>query len=499
MNATPATKTAAANRRRVVLIHVSSSKCVFAPSPYVELGIFPQLGLLYLAAVLREAGYEPQYIDTAYDEISAASLQRALSGDDVLFVGFYTNIALRADVCLLTREIRKFRPGLPVIIGGPGFIEAEHYFAAGANAVVGGEAEHVIVPLADRLRDGQPLQGIPGVTTPTSGPIHFSHVAPPTPDLDKIPYPAWDLAPPHKYYNHLSLQAKHPFYCIMASRGCHLRCDFCFHTYTGREARYRYRSVDSVIQEMALLYDRYRIRHVKFQDDIFGARREWLEEFCRRYIASGLPMTWNCSAYPVFFRKNPEPFLRLIRQAKCVSVHFGMQSATPNILRAQHRSHEEPDILAAITPFMKQIGFYTIVDFIYGLPGETEETMEHNLQWSLKSGVHMIQVNPLNVVPNTALADTYGTDERVPGLTAKQIEKAIARTNRVFFSRPQTYIDTMTYIMKYNPEFLLTLPRALPFGLRLAQGKFKMAQWRFSKPMADGSRPVDSYELLAAA
>ena len=463
-------------RSRVLLVHLATPRGSVPASPYVLLQAFPQLGLLYLAAALRDAGFDPEYLDTTLREVDAAALLEELSHGDVLFVGFYATIFHREDVCRLIRSIkRRFRT--PVLVGGPGFFEADHYFEAGADAVVRGEAEGVIHAIASRLQHNQSLEGLDGVVLPGT---RAESVAPSPPQgPNALPRPAWDLAQPAHFYNHLGLQSRHPFGCVVASRGCPMRCAFCSKTYRDGANSYRLRDAEDVIEEMAELHTRYGVRHIKFQDDSFGADRGWLERFCRRYDASGLPMTWNCSVFPGLFKKDPDDLLRLVRRARCVSIHFGLQSASPEILRNVQRSPDEPDLLLRLLPTMKRMGFYTLIDFIYGLPGETEQTLANNLRFALRSGVHMAQFNPLCVVPDTPLHERFG-DRPVNDLAPMAVERAIEHSNRAFLMRPVIWRESLSYVIRHNPRYLATLVRLTPFAAKLGLGRFEAAQWKAS-------------------
>ena len=475
------TGAALSRKKRVLLVYVTTSDSVFAASPYIKLSNFPQLGLLYLASLLREAGYEPQYIDVSIGDITTAQIAASASRDDVLFVGFYSNVAFRDDICTRIEAIRN-RSKVPVVVGGPGFVEAIHYFNAGANAIVAGEAEDFIVEIARRIEDGRSLGGLPGVLLPGEGTGEDMEVAPPTRNLDALPRPAWDLAPPRLFVNKLGLFNRHPFYTMTASRGCHSRCAFCFQIYRdSSDRRYRIRSVDNVIDEMVALHRAYKIKHIRFQDEAFGANRDWMEDFCRRLIAEKLPVTWNCSLYPWFFQKNAEPMLKLIRRSGCVCIHFGLQSATPEILKRVHRSPKEPAILMEIIPKMKRMGFYTIVDFIYGLPGETEETMRNNLRFAIACKTHMAQSSALKLGPRIPIYAEYG-DNPVCDLTDEQINAGIARARRAFFARPKIHIETLAYILRHNPAFLASLIEVIPFGARLALSKPRSDTWKYTRP-----------------
>ena len=137
------------NRTRAILVHLAEPAGSGA-SPYIRTTSFPSMGLLYLAAALRRAAIEPVYLDAFLEPLTPGRIADAAAG--AVFAGFTSNIVMRPDVCAAIRELKR-RADVPVIVGGPGHWEARDYLDAGADAVVAGEADEVIVPIARRLLD----------------------------------------------------------------------------------------------------------------------------------------------------------------------------------------------------------------------------------------------------------------------------------------------------------------------------------------------------------
>ena len=465
--------------RRIELWHLCDSDRVFASSPYLRISTFPQLGLLYLAAVLRRRGFDVVYRDRAYDRLDRLAVQRVAREEPCAWLGLYGNIALRDDVVEAIGWARDAAPDVPILVGGPGHFEAEQYFRAGATAVVAGEADLVVGEIAARLAEGRPLDGVPGVRLP--GRAGETGFAPLPDDLDALPRPAWDLAPPGRFRNDLAFIQRDPWYVMFASRGCPFHCAFCSRNHAPGTRDYRLRAPAAVVEEMRDLNRAHGVRHVKFQDDAFGGRREWLAEFCREACAAGLDVTWNCSSNPGLFRRDAEATLREMRRAGCTSVHFGLQSSSPAILSAIGRNPREPQWLAELVPLARKAGLYTLVDLIVGLPGETRETIEEHRRYARRLPAHMVQVFPLQVVPGTELARRY-PDGKVTELPLEAIHQGVRRIHRGFLARPSVWADNLGFVLRHDPRRLLKLLRLVPFLLRFLAGFYRMAIWRGPTP-----------------
>lgn len=461
------------NGKRVEFWHLCDSDRVFASSPYLRIATFPHLGMLTLAAILRAAGFSVRYRDRAYEALDEAELATIIE-QEPLFIGLYSNIALKADAVQTIRRIRRRSAKLPIIIGGPGHFDAEEYFQAGASAVVAGMADLIIAQLAERFYRGVTPAGLPGVRLPGDPPD--GGLAPFPEDVDRLPFPAWDLAPPGRFRNDLAFIQKNPWYVMLASRGCPYRCHFCSRIYPSEGRRYRLRSPNLVVEEMVHLHRRFGVRHIKFQDDTFGGERQWLQDFCGQKITAALPVEWNCSSSPLSFAEATEEIFHLLRRAGCTSLHFGLQSSLPEMLERIGRSPREPELLQGLAPALRRAGLYALVDLIIGLPGETKATIAAHGRFLDRLPVGMVQVFPLQVVPHTQLARDYPNGEEC-GLTRAEIDSGVRRITRRFMLRPSVVWRNLSYIARHNPGYLLTLGRLLPYLLRLAFGRYRMARY----------------------
>lgn len=469
---------------RIEFLHLCDSDREFAGSPYLRLSTFPQLGMLYLAAVLRRDGYPVAYWDRAYDRMDRPFLA-SLTARRPLIIGIYSNIALKGDVVELIGAIRETGRDVPIIVGGPAHFEFEEYLRAGASAVVAGQGEEIIKELVDRVASGKSLAGMRGVILPGMK-EEDAGLAPMVEDLDALPFPAWDLAPPGRFRNDLAFIQKNPWYVMLASRGCPSRCHFCSQMYPKARKKYRLRSAPLVVEEMSELHRRYGLRHIKFQDDTFGGNRAWLREFCQTLVEKKMPLRWNCSSIPTLFRGNYEETFRLMKQAGCTSLHFGLQSTSQDILEKIGRRADEPRLLAEMVPVMRRLGLYSLVDIIVGLPGETQETIAGHVRYLRKLPTFMIQVFPLNILPNTRLDKDY-SDGVVTALSRREIHEGVRRITRKFMLRPSVLGRNMAFILRRNPGYLLTLLKLTPYLFALALGRYRMAAWRSIKQRGRGA------------
>nr|AAU84241.1 methyltransferase Fe-S oxidoreductase [uncultured archaeon GZfos3D4] len=100
-------------------------------------------------------------------------------------------------------------------------------------------------------------------------------------NLDRIPFPAYDLRPMNKY--RLGNQR---YAMMMTSRGCPFNCIFCASsTLCGK--KWRARSAENVMEELRMLNNEFCVKEVEFMDDTFTLNKKRTEEICDLMIKEG--------------------------------------------------------------------------------------------------------------------------------------------------------------------------------------------------------------------
>jgi putative oxygen-independent coproporphyrinogen III oxidase len=98
----------------------------------------------------------------------------------------------------------------------------------------------------------------------------------------------------------------------------------------------------------------------------------------------------------------PEKFAAL-REAGFNRVSIGMQSGVQSVLNTLERTHN-PDNVSKAFNIVKELGFGTSLDLIFGAPGETLEQWQRSLEAAISLGPDHISAYSLIVEPGTKLA-----------------------------------------------------------------------------------------------
>lgn len=256
----------------------------------------PQLGVGYLASVLRAAGHTPRLLHCDAQRVGAEALVEHVLSTRPDVVGFTVVTMAWPITRSICHRLRERGYDGPIVLGG------NHVTAlpdlslrqSGATAIVRNEGEVSFPLLVDALEAGRSLAKVPGITWDDGGVIRSNASAPVVDDLDTIPFPAWDLMQPtaFPYAPHQLLARQYPVAPIVTSRGCPYTCTYC--ASQGLWGRtWRHRSIDNVMEEIHVLVEQYGVRELHFEDDELLAREERVLELCDRIASADLGVIWS--------------------------------------------------------------------------------------------------------------------------------------------------------------------------------------------------------------
>ena len=183
-------------------------------------------------------------------------------------------------------------------------------------------------------------------------------------------------------YDQYPSLAQSPIKSIMCSEGCPFTCSYCYaphfnEMYGGFELTMR--SVDNVIAEARWIRDHYPLQLIYMQDDIFGYKIPWLEEFTHRWPQEiGIP--FHCQIRLELTRNTRR--LELLRQAGCTGVTLAIEHGSEWMRRFVLDRHMTPEDIGSGMEKLRMLGFTVRTEQIYGVPFSTLhsdlETLEMN-------------------------------------------------------------------------------------------------------------------------
>jgi len=322
--------------------------------------------------------------------------------------------------------------------------------------VAGNEFDFTVKEVAE----GRPLAEVAGLSYRVNGHVTRTLERPPLENMDALPFVvdvyARDLDIDRYFIGYLL----HPYVSLYTGRGCRSKCTFCLWPQTVGGHRYRTRSVEHVVAEIAAAVRHFpTVKEYFFDDDTFTDDLPRAEA-----IAHGLGrlgVTWSCNA-----KANvPESTLRVLRDNGLRLLLVGYESGSQAILN-NVRKGIRLDVAREFTKNAKRLGIKIHGTFIMGLPGETRETIDETIRFAREIDPDTLQVSLAAPYPGTelyreaqargwletdALVDGSGEQASAlgyPHLPRTEIFASVESFYRRFYFRPRKLFALMAEMVR---------------------------------------------------
>ena len=197
-----------------------------------------------------------------------------------------------------------------------------------------------------------------------------------------------------------------PFGAIVTSRGCPYRCAYCSKPVFG--SRFRAQNPERVVEEMIYLQQQFGIKEIAFYDDSFTLDKKRVHAIADEIIAKGLKIDWTCETRVNLVDKE---LLRKMRQAGCYSVAYGIESASPEIIKTLQKDITLEQVETAVRD-SREVGLQVVGYFMLGSPGETPDTIRQTINLAKELKVDFAQFSATTPFPGTELYDIYMRDKK---------------------------------------------------------------------------------------
>jgi radical SAM superfamily enzyme YgiQ (UPF0313 family) len=390
---------------------------VFPPFYMESMYNLPPLGLVNLAGMVPRPDRSVRIHDMVlalrrkdlgmgkhiYDDCA----EMILEGDPDM-VGFSAQCTTYPAVVQIARRLKDRRKDLPVVVGGhnASFVDENTLGSfPWIDAVIRGEGEITFRELVLAWEGDRDLAGVAGLTYRNGSRIVRNPDRELIPDLNALPLPDYSLVPPFSAYRD-ACGIPRSIAILEVGRGCPHRCVYCSESRLWRR-RTRTFSVDRLVREMKTLHARYGAECFLLAYDQFTADRGFVEEFCRTVISSGLnPLPWYCISR---LDTVDAPLLRLMREAGCESMCYGIDSGSRRTLAFIRKRIDKSVLYRRVTETTEQ-GMVPTLSFVIGFPEEERSDIDETLRLALKTGIQG-NSNPLvqmpTVLPGTELHEKY--------------------------------------------------------------------------------------------
>lgn len=263
--------------------------------------------------------------------------------------------------------IKKYCSEATILAGGTGFsLFPERLMIEYPEIDYGvtGEAEKIIVPLIENLKNPPRL---PGLCYRENEAVV---IVPPVGDFDMLEYqmPNRDLLDPRPY---LTVNKYVEGIGVETKRGCSFTCGYCsYPLLQGRKMRCR--TPESVVDEIEFLYDTYGVTRIHFTDSVVNLPVDHLDKICEEILKRDLKINWSG-----FFRENllTEENVSLYAKSGCECFSLSPDGLSQTALDAMDKHMTTKDILNT-AQVLANSGVIAVYHFLVNTPGDTEATLK---------------------------------------------------------------------------------------------------------------------------
>ena len=347
---------------------------LFSP-PYQGKVFGPPLGLLSLASSIREEGFTPVIVDGAItpkflDVISKEVVDAFAFGISVL------TGPMILDAIAASHVVRQVRPGLPIIYGGwhPTLLSAQTLRENFVDIVVRHQGEKTLIEILKRQSTGSTLDLVTGCWFKRDGNIITNEDRPSSP-LSSLPLPAYELVD-FEAYARSTGGRKLPY---ATSIGCPYACNYCTDM-VFYNRRFNPQAVSGVIDEIIHLVATYQLDEIALVDSNFLVDTKRAMALARGFVERSVKLRWTFQASTDLLCRLSDEDVVVLAKSGVSHIGFGTESASPEILRKMHKSHQKIDDMFEAARKCRDAGIRVTYNLIFGYPGEEDRHRRETLR-----------------------------------------------------------------------------------------------------------------------
>jgi radical SAM superfamily enzyme YgiQ (UPF0313 family) len=268
---------------------------------------------------------------------------------------------------------------------------ARYYRSRGAKVVLGGlhvlSCPEEVRPHADAIALGEGVTVWPEILADVArGTLKAEYRGDYRGSYGALPAPRRAILPRASFLTTASL---------IATRGCHNRCGFCYLSTDGLAMPYRVRGVEQVVEELVASDEPYAV----FIDNNLGSRPDYLRALCR--ALRPVEKIWS-AAVTIDVADDPT-LVREMALAGCTGVFIGFESLTDdNLVDARKKTPKVHDYARRVRIFHDN-GIQVNGSFVLGFDHDGPDTFVETIAWIEQNRLECATFHILTPYPGTPL------------------------------------------------------------------------------------------------
>ncbi|MCH2207147.1 MAG: radical SAM protein [Lentisphaerales bacterium] len=347
-------------------------------------------------AVLRKNGYKVKILDAVGEDIQLSEAYELIAefAPDVIFSEASTPSILW-DKKVFDDLHAKFPEAIIVSGGSQGVSmipdlmkesEVPHYW-------LGGEFDLSLLKLVQVLQGNGELKDVPGLIS-----REINNPPAVVEDVLQLPSPLYsDL--PVKSYSDPVCGLPAPVAQIWLSRGCPYKCTFCvWPQVVFGNNKYRTRHLNDALDDIEDLIYNHGCESFYFDDDTTNVGPKRMIELAEGIKARGLDKyPWSMMARADCMN---DAALEALKSAGLYSIKYGVESISEALVNSCEKGTNLKKFRRAIE-YTQELGIKLHLTFMFGIPEETEETIQETLDFAMEVAPESAQFSLCTPFPGT--------------------------------------------------------------------------------------------------
>ncbi len=357
----------------------------------------PPLGIMYLAPCLRKKGHIVKILDIAKTRQSNETTIAELNDFQPDLIAISGIITAYKFIHMLVHDLKPAFPSIPIVIGGHISLDNSELLlkSVGCDYTIVGYGEKKIVYLVDFIEGKREITDIPGLSYLKEGAVQTNPGTIFFENIDDIPLPSYDLID-MEYY--ITVEKINPTliqyciktgkpappmrsFCVIGARGCTDRCTFCVHEFDYKG--FHVHSIEYVMANVQILYEKYRVRIFGFGEDLFLYKLDQVRQLVAAMNTRFPDAYFFCSTRADYVNRD---LLRILEQSNCYELMYGFESGDTTILKVLGK-RINPDTNVSAFKLIKETNITPTCSFMVGSPGETSGSIKNTISAIKSAGL----------------------------------------------------------------------------------------------------------------
>lgn len=428
--------------------YIRDTRCQASVDDIFAITERPPIDLAYIAGAITKNEHNCCIIDCPVEGVDWYQLEQYIYKDEIAYIVINTTMfSYKEDLkaCTMCKKINKKIVTIAkgaIFFNNPRQIMIEY---PDLDIAVSAEEEFVFSCISN---NNVMLDKVPNIIYRKHDEIIinsqiFNH------DL-KLPVPSIELIN-HKLYKRPDkdeMQAS-----IVVGRGCPGQCIYCVAPMVGGRSA-RYRSVNEIISEIKLYYEKYNITNFYFSADTFTFNHRWVKQFCEAILNLDFQIAWLCTARADSIT---EDIISIIKEAGCWGVSIGIETGDEEIQKKIRKNLTVETIDKAIK-LCRKYKIVTLLHFIIGFPWDNDKTIRKTIKLAKRLKGNIIEFYIATPLPGTELFDIVSNNAKL------MYKNSINRLNQVTATYNTYYVNSQELVayrkkalrsIYFNPFFYL--------------------------------------------